>query len=126
MASTGGQATAYLHPAPSPAQSRTVSSPGSAAVSPCSWEKFRAERPQGFPLLAEAEPRSMVSPSGVLVVGWKGHRNPKCLVLFNSRLPYNQYFEGLSAVSKEQFAKSSGFPNTCWGCGSEDDDTYNG
>ncbi|POI20296.1 hypothetical protein CIB84_015957 [Bambusicola thoracicus] len=32
---------------------------------------------------------------------------------FRFRLPYNQYFGGLSAVSKEQFAESSGFPNTC-------------
>ncbi|MEE6459994.1 hypothetical protein FKM82_000817 [Ascaphus truei] len=41
------------------------------------------------------------------------------------RLPYNQYFGGVSALSKEQFEKINGFPNSYWGWGGEDDDIYN-
>ncbi|RMC22435.1 hypothetical protein DUI87_00749 [Hirundo rustica rustica] len=41
------------------------------------------------------------------------------------RLPYNQYFGGVSALSKEQFTKINGFPNNYWGWGGEDDDIYN-
>ncbi|XP_008114833.1 beta-1,4-galactosyltransferase 1 isoform X1 [Anolis carolinensis] len=44
---------------------------------------------------------------------------------FNFRLPYNQYFGGVSALSKEQFQKINGFPNNYWGWGGEDDDIYN-
>ncbi|XP_074850583.1 beta-1,4-galactosyltransferase 1 isoform X3 [Carettochelys insculpta] len=40
-------------------------------------------------------------------------------------LPYNQYFGGVSALSKEQFLKINGFPNDYWGWGGEDDDIYN-
>uniref|UniRef100_A0A8C8RFX0 Beta-1,4-galactosyltransferase n=1 Tax=Pelusios castaneus TaxID=367368 RepID=A0A8C8RFX0_9SAUR len=44
---------------------------------------------------------------------------------FGFRLPYNQYFGGVSALSKEQFVKINGFPNNYWGWGGEDDDIYN-
>nr|XP_020664627.1 beta-1,4-galactosyltransferase 1 [Pogona vitticeps] len=44
---------------------------------------------------------------------------------FSFRLPYNQYFGGVSALSKEQFKKINGFPNNYWGWGGEDDDIYN-
>ncbi|NWQ78895.1 B4GT1 galactosyltransferase, partial [Columbina picui] len=44
---------------------------------------------------------------------------------FGFRLPYNQYFGGVSALSKEQFRKINGFPNNYWGWGGEDDDIYN-
>uniref|UniRef100_A0A8C4YPB4 Beta-1,4-galactosyltransferase n=1 Tax=Gopherus evgoodei TaxID=1825980 RepID=A0A8C4YPB4_9SAUR len=44
---------------------------------------------------------------------------------FGFRLPYNQYFGGVSALSKEQFLKINGFPNNYWGWGGEDDDIYN-
>lgn len=42
-----------------------------------------------------------------------------------SRLPYNQYFGGVSSLSKEQYLKINGFPNNYWGWGGEDDDIYN-
>lgn len=44
---------------------------------------------------------------------------------FGFGLPYNQYFGGVSALSKEQFEKINGFPNNYWGWGGEDDDIYN-
>ncbi|XP_075719011.1 beta-1,4-galactosyltransferase 1 [Rhinoderma darwinii] len=44
---------------------------------------------------------------------------------FGFGLPYNQYFGGVSALSKEQFKKINGFPNNYWGWGGEDDDIYN-
>ncbi|KAF3694292.1 Beta-1,4-galactosyltransferase 1 [Channa argus] len=44
---------------------------------------------------------------------------------FGFRLPYNQYFGGVSSVSKEQYLKINGFPNNYWGWGGEDDDIYN-
>ncbi|KAL0974250.1 hypothetical protein UPYG_G00217710 [Umbra pygmaea] len=44
---------------------------------------------------------------------------------FGFRLPYNQYFGGVSSMSKEQFLKINGFPNNYWGWGGEDDDIYN-
>uniref|UniRef100_A0ACB8ESD9 Beta-1,4-galactosyltransferase 1 n=1 Tax=Sphaerodactylus townsendi TaxID=933632 RepID=A0ACB8ESD9_9SAUR len=44
---------------------------------------------------------------------------------FGFRLPYNQYFGGVSALSKVQFEKINGFPNNYWGWGGEDDDIYN-
>ncbi|XP_028272387.1 beta-1,4-galactosyltransferase 1 [Parambassis ranga] len=43
---------------------------------------------------------------------------------FGFRLPYNQYFGGVSSLSKEQFVKINGFPNNYWGWGGEDDDIY--
>ena len=47
-----------------------------------------------------------------------------CLCLIH-RLPYNQYFGGVSALSKEQFLEINGFPNNYWGWGGEDDDIFN-
>lgn len=49
----------------------------------------------------------------------------QCAFFSASRLPYNQYFGGVSALSKEQFTKINGFPNNYWGWGGEDDDIYN-
>ncbi|XP_024268706.1 beta-1,4-galactosyltransferase 1 isoform X3 [Oncorhynchus tshawytscha] len=44
---------------------------------------------------------------------------------FGFKLPYNQYFGGVSALSKEQFLEINGFPNNYWGWGGEDDDIFN-
>ncbi|XP_056120557.1 beta-1,4-galactosyltransferase 1 [Rhinichthys klamathensis goyatoka] len=44
---------------------------------------------------------------------------------FGFRLPYKQYFGGVSAMSKQQFQKINGFPNNYWGWGGEDDDIFN-
>ncbi|XP_066430322.1 beta-1,4-galactosyltransferase 1 [Eleutherodactylus coqui] len=44
---------------------------------------------------------------------------------FGFGLPYNQYFGGVAALSKQQFEKINGFPNNFWGWGGEDDDIYN-
>ncbi|XP_067298117.1 beta-1,4-galactosyltransferase 1 isoform X1 [Pseudorasbora parva] len=44
---------------------------------------------------------------------------------FGFRLPYSQYFGGVSAMSKQQFEKINGFPNNYWGWGGEDDDIFN-
>ncbi|XP_053318000.1 beta-1,4-galactosyltransferase 1 [Spea bombifrons] len=44
---------------------------------------------------------------------------------FGFGLPYNQYFGGVSALSKNQFERINGFPNDYWGWGGEDDDIYN-
>lgn len=38
------------------------------------------------------------------------------------RLPYPQYFGGVSAVTPDQYMKMNGFPNQYWGWGGEDDD----
>lgn len=38
------------------------------------------------------------------------------------RLPYSQYFGGVSAVTPDQYMKMNGFPNQYWGWGGEDDD----
>ncbi|XP_073698268.1 beta-1,4-galactosyltransferase 1 [Garra rufa] len=44
---------------------------------------------------------------------------------FGFKLPYKQYFGGVSAMSKQQFQKINGFPNNYWGWGGEDDDIFN-
>ncbi|XP_056154711.1 beta-1,4-galactosyltransferase 1 isoform X2 [Lampris incognitus] len=44
---------------------------------------------------------------------------------FGFKLPYHQYFGGVSSLSKEQYLKINGFPNNYWGWGGEDDDIYN-
>ncbi|KAJ8257239.1 hypothetical protein GJAV_G00183430 [Gymnothorax javanicus] len=41
---------------------------------------------------------------------------------FRYRLPYSQYFGGVSAVTPEQYLRMNGFPNEYWGWGGEDDD----
>lgn len=54
--------------------------------------------------------------------------NPRHLAVamdkFNFHLPYNTYFGGVSSLSKNQYLKINGFPNTYWGWGGEDDDIY--
>ncbi|XP_066517943.1 beta-1,4-galactosyltransferase 4 [Hoplias malabaricus] len=51
---------------------------------------------------------------------------PKHLVVGRNstgyRLRYQGYFGGVSAMTKEQFSRVNGFPNTYWGWGGEDDD----
>nr|XP_046227920.1 beta-1,4-galactosyltransferase 1-like [Scatophagus argus] len=55
--------------------------------------------------------------------------NPRHLAVgmdkFNFHLPYNTFFGGVSSLSKDQYLKINGFPNTYWGWGGEDDDIYN-
>lgn len=41
------------------------------------------------------------------------------------RLPYNEFFGGVSGLTVEQFQKINGFPNAFWGWGGEDDDLWN-
>lgn len=54
--------------------------------------------------------------------------NPRHLAVamdkFNFKLPYNTFFGGVSSLSKDQYLKINGFPNTYWGWGGEDDDIY--
>ncbi|XP_053153811.1 beta-1,4-galactosyltransferase 1 isoform X1 [Hemicordylus capensis] len=60
---------------------------------------------------------------------YKCYQQPRHLSVsmdkFGFRLPYTQYFGGVSALSKEQFQNINGFPNNYWGWGGEDDDIYN-
>ncbi|XP_027130197.1 beta-1,4-galactosyltransferase 1-like isoform X2 [Larimichthys crocea] len=55
-------------------------------------------------------------------------QNPRHLAVamdkFNFQLPYGSFFGGVSSLSKSQFLKINGFPNTFWGWGGEDDDIY--
>ncbi|XP_077388733.1 beta-1,4-galactosyltransferase 1 [Festucalex cinctus] len=44
---------------------------------------------------------------------------------FGFRLPYKQYFGGVSSMMKDQYLSINGFPNNYWGWGGEDDDIYN-
>lgn len=44
---------------------------------------------------------------------------------FGFNLPYENYFGGVSSLTKEQFLNINGFPNSYWGWGGEDDDIYN-
>lgn len=41
------------------------------------------------------------------------------------RLPYSEFFGGVSGLTVEQFQKINGFPNAFWGWGGEDDDLWN-
>ncbi|XP_060949759.1 beta-1,4-galactosyltransferase 1-like [Limanda limanda] len=54
--------------------------------------------------------------------------NPRHLAVamdkFNFQLPYNTFFGGVSSLSKDQYVKINGFPNTYWGWGGEDDDIH--
>ncbi|XP_032873825.1 beta-1,4-galactosyltransferase 1-like [Amblyraja radiata] len=60
---------------------------------------------------------------------YKCYNQPRHLAVsmdkFSFRLPYNQFFGGISALSREQHEKINGFPNNYWGWGGEDDDIYN-
>lgn len=51
------------------------------------------------------------------------------IIIFNAtvsfRLPYNEFFGGVSGLTVEQFRKINGFPNAFWGWGGEDDDLWN-
>ncbi|XP_062844549.1 beta-1,4-galactosyltransferase 4 [Trichomycterus rosablanca] len=53
-------------------------------------------------------------------------QDPKHLVVGRNstgyRLKYKGYFGGVTALTREQFSKVNGFPNTYWGWGGEDDD----
>ncbi|XP_047205438.1 beta-1,4-galactosyltransferase 1-like [Girardinichthys multiradiatus] len=59
---------------------------------------------------------------------YKCFENPRHLAVamdkFNFHLPYQTYFGGVSSMSKQQFLKINGCPNTYWGWGGEDDDIY--
>lgn len=64
-------------------------------------------------------------------VDWLRYKNATCWdIHFKSvhwwcdspRLPYPQYFGGVSAVTPDQYMKMNGFPNQYWGWGGEDDD----
>ncbi|KAF3817385.1 hypothetical protein GH733_012676 [Mirounga leonina] len=41
------------------------------------------------------------------------------------KLPYAEFFGGVSGLTVEQFRKINGFPNAFWGWGGEDDDLWN-
>ncbi|XP_062925170.1 beta-1,4-galactosyltransferase 1 [Mobula hypostoma] len=60
---------------------------------------------------------------------YKCYSQPRHLAVsmdkFGFRLPYRQYFGGISALSREQHERINGFPNEYWGWGGEDDDIYN-
>lgn len=43
---------------------------------------------------------------------------------YASRLPYEDIFGGVSAITQEQFTKVNGFSNKYWGWGGEDDDMF--
>lgn len=45
--------------------------------------------------------------------------------LVSPRLPYNEFFGGVSGMTVKQFQKINGFPNAFWGWGGEDDDLWN-
>lgn len=57
---------------------------------------------------------------------YRCYSQPRHLVasldLFGYKLPYPEMFGGVTALSKEQYTKINGFPNTYWGWGGEDDD----
>ncbi|XP_014837154.1 beta-1,4-galactosyltransferase 1-like [Poecilia latipinna] len=59
---------------------------------------------------------------------YRCYDNPRHLAVamdkFNFHLPYKTYFGGVSSLSKQQFSKINGCPNTYWGWGGEDDDIY--
>lgn len=46
-------------------------------------------------------------------------------VIISQRLPYNEFFGGVSGLTVKQFKQVNGFPNAFWGWGGEDDDLWN-
>lgn len=50
--------------------------------------------------------------------------NMNCVII-HPRLPYNEFFGGVSGLTVKQFKKINGFPNAFWGWGGEDDDLWN-
>ena len=44
---------------------------------------------------------------------------------FDWKLPYQQYFGGVTIFDKESFVKINGYSNEYWGWGAEDDDVFN-
>jgi beta-1,4-galactosyltransferase 1 len=43
---------------------------------------------------------------------------------FQGRLPYNEYFGGVTLFPREWFERVNGFSNNYWGWGAEDDDMF--
>jgi GT2 family glycosyltransferase len=43
---------------------------------------------------------------------------------FGYKMPYPEYFGGVTLFNKDDFKKVNGFPNTFWGWGAEDDELY--
>jgi hypothetical protein len=41
---------------------------------------------------------------------------------FNYRMPFRDYFGGVTIMNKQDFLKCNGFPNEFWGWGAEDDE----
>lgn len=50
--------------------------------------------------------------------------NLTCRIV-SQRLPYNEFFGGVSGLTVKQFKQVNGFPNAFWGWGGEDDDLWN-
>ena len=46
-------------------------------------------------------------------------------MLFSHRMPYDKFFGGAVALSKENMHHMNGFSNNFFGWGGEDDDTFN-
>lgn len=46
-------------------------------------------------------------------------------VIVSQRLPYYEFFGGVSGLTVKQFKQVNGFPNAFWGWGGEDDDLWN-
>jgi predicted glycosyltransferase involved in capsule biosynthesis len=44
---------------------------------------------------------------------------------FGWKLPYNNYFGGVTIFDRESFQKINGYANEFWGWGAEDDDVFN-
>lgn len=55
------------------------------------------------------------------------HLTQNDLMMFSvpARLPYHEFFGGVSGLTVKQFKKINGFPNAFWGWGGEDDDLWN-
>lgn len=78
---------------------------------------MQGERERG---MAESIPRAWALPGQV------GEAVGSALTLLSLlRLPYNEFFGGVSGLTVEQFQKINGFPNAFWGWGGEDDDLWN-